>query len=218
MEQSDVGGRTASKVTSAPDAFTVSINGPGVAISREVDQATALTLIATIMGGGPSTTVNPPTFNTTPLQAPLTTETQTRGDSSAIDPRITVGEYIDECEAKQFPAKITAIGNFLELKLGQSSFTREEVKSQFRPAGEAQPGNYSRDFAEAITQRWIAEDPAEKGQYFVTKTGKAAIAAKFDRSTKRSPSPRRRRSTTKDENEVPSANSDARSDLQDLDE
>ncbi|WP_018599393.1 hypothetical protein [Mycobacterium sp. 155] len=187
-----------------PDLFQISVKGTGVELTRTVDQVTALHVIATVLGGGAAApaAAGATTYVPQSTVAAPSVETQRKAGydaaaSEGLDPHTTIGEYIDECGATQFSAKITAIGNFLELRLGQSSFTREEVKSQFRPAGEAQPGNYSRDFNDAITQRWIAEDPNEKGQYFVTKTGKTAIASKFDKSTRRAAPPRRRKTTSK---------------------
>ena len=197
------------------DTFTVSVKGTGVELTRTVDQSTALSVIATVLGGA----------TTYPIAAPFAPATPSVGMHDArgerftgvdgLDPHTTVGEYIDECEAMQFSAKITAIGNFLELRLGQPSFTRDEVKSQFRPAGEAQPANFARDFADAIAQRWIAEDPNTKGQYFVTKTGKAAIANKFDRSSRKSTPVRRRKPAAKSGNGEPIRDADG---LQELDD
>ncbi|WP_100469099.1 hypothetical protein [Mycobacteroides abscessus] len=182
-----------------PDMFTVSVKGTGVELTRTVDQATALNVISTVLGGAVVPARQPTAAH--PVNPVMESHRQTGTIGAEIaeglDPYTTVGEYIDECQAKQFSAKITAIGHFLALRLGQDSFTREEVKSQFRPAGEAQPANFSRDFADAIAQRWIAEDPNEKGQYFVTKTGRAAIAAKFDRSSRKSTPARRRKSVAK---------------------
>jgi hypothetical protein len=199
-----------------PEVFTVSVKGTGVELTRTVDQTTALNVIAAVLGSaaGP-----PPTAVYVPATPPMGVQRHTgRGGGTGVDsldPQTTVGEYIDDCEAKQFSAKITAIGQFLALRLGQSSFTKEEVKSQFRPAGEAQPANFSRDFADAIAQRWIAEDPEAKGQYFVTKTGKAAIAAKFDRSSRRAAPARRRKPAAKSDNGASDGEADGFQELDD---
>ncbi|HEY5853644.1 MAG TPA: hypothetical protein VIW24_06210 [Aldersonia sp.] len=181
----------------APNTFTVSVEGPGVQLARTVDQTTALSVITTLLGGGlPATSSSPGA----PAAAPprhLSGVTKVDGAATDgdIDAGITVGEYLDECEAQKFPAKITAIGHFLQKKLEQTYFTREEVKSQFPQAGEAPPANFSRDFNDAIAQKWIAE-ANEKGQYLVTRTGRNAIAAKFDKTTRRVTPTRRRRSST----------------------
>jgi hypothetical protein len=203
-----------------PDLFTVSVKGTGVELTRTVDQATALSVIGTVLSGGAGAPAASPAYIP---QTPRTPGPGTQRDTTdaaaangaTLDPEMTIGEYIDDCNAQQFPAKITAIGRFLELKLGQSSFTRDEIKSQFRPAGEALPTNFSRDFGEAITQRWIAEVPGESGQYFVPKTGRAAIAAKFDKSMRRA-TPARRKKTTKLDNA--STTSDGTADTQNLDD
>jgi hypothetical protein len=203
-----------------PDLFEVSVKGAGVALTRTVDQPTALSVIAIVLGGGAAPPVPAHVSHASP--APLVNRQRDPGPSTvaggdSLDPNTTIGEYLDECESRQFPAKITAIGNFLELRLGQSSFTRDEIKSQFRPAGETQPANYSRDFNDAITQRWIAEDPNEKGQYFVTKTGKAAIAARFDRSIRRAAPTRRKKPTAKSNNGADSTSAE-NTNLTDLDD
>jgi hypothetical protein len=187
-----------------PDLFTVTVKGTGVELTRTVDQTTALNVIATVLGGtaSPAAAAFIPQGPTTPrVGTQRDTNDGAAANAETIDTDTTIGEYIDDCNAQQFPAKITAIGRFLELKLGQTSFTREEVKSQFRPAGEPLPGNFSRDFNDAITQRWIAEVPGEQGQYFVAKTGRAAIAANFDKSTRRAAPARRRKPTAKSDSE-----------------
>lgn len=188
-----------------PDLFTVSVNGTGVNLTRTVDPATALNVIATVLGGGTAAPPAPVAYAPhTPPAPRASTQRDIPGGSpgtgDALDAHTTVGEYIDECGARQFPAKITAIGHFLQLKLGQSTFTKDEVKSQFRPAGEAAPGNFPRDFNEAISQRWIAEDVHNKGQYFVTTTGKKAIAAQFDKTTRRATASRRKKSSSATDN------------------
>jgi hypothetical protein len=179
----------------ATETFTVSVTGNGVELTRKVDQATALGVIATVLSGGTAPLAVPsapgvpmtPSGTANPRRS-VRDATEHGGD---VEARMSVGEYLDQCEARQNPAKITAIGHYLEAKLGQGSFTRDEVKSQFRPAGEKVPGNYSRDFADAIAQRWIAEDPDAKGRYYVTNPGKTAIAEKFGKPIRRAPTRRK---------------------------
>ncbi|WP_145013792.1 hypothetical protein [Mycobacterium marseillense] len=199
------------------ELFTVAVTGNGVELTRTVDQATALNVIATVLGGAATATSGTYFTSFTPTASRITTPPlrPSGSNSDRIDPDTTVGEYIDDCGAQPFPAKITAIGNFLELKLGQASFTKEEIKSQFRPAGEAQPANFHRDFNSAIAQRWIAEVPNENGQYFVTKTGKAAIAAKFDKSSRRATTSRGRKPIAKSGSDDSTSANDP--DLTDLD-
>lgn len=205
------------------DMFQVKITGTGVELTRTVDQATALSVIATVLGGGaavppaaggPSGAYVPPT----PSGSSVGTHRHTPSDAGAsdgINTQMTIGEFIDECDAKRNPEKITAIGYYLEVRLGQGSFTRDEVKSQFRPAGETLPGNYSRDFNDAIAQRWIAEDPDAKGRYYVSNTGKAAIAEKFSKPIRRAPTRRKKAATKSDNGNSSSSEID---DFQELDD
>ena len=188
-----------------PDEFHVSVTGAGISVTRKVDQLTALNVIATVMGGGavasgssPATAVphNTPSPATT---APTSLQSANTGTQPQLDPRLTVGEYIEACEAQQYPAKITAIGHFLEIQRGAESFGRDEIKAQFRPAGEAPPANFPRDFSDAISRKWIAATHDDKDQYFVTNKGKEAIASKFDRALRKpSSSARRKRPTSKE--------------------
>ena len=198
--------------TMEPESFVVSVKGQGVELTRGVDQATALSVISAVLGGG-APVAQPPAQHAAAYPAGQASPpgAVNSGIVTDIDPDITIGEYIDECEAQKFPEKITAIGNFLQKRLGQEYFTRDEVKSQFPQAGEALPGNFSRDFTDAVSKKWIAET-TEKGHYLVTKTGRSAIEARFDKTTRRSVPTRRRRTAKADAGvEVPAV-------LQDLDE
>jgi hypothetical protein len=186
-------------------AFEVSVKGDGISVVRHVDQDTALSVIATLLGGGSSTFARssppvdrgasrPQTFSV--AQEPQSGVPDER-DGILADPRITVGEFIHACNALRYPAKITAIGYFLQVRNNAQSFTKDQVKAQFRPAGEALPGNFPRDFSDAISKRWLAPSPGDKDQYFVTNTGIAAIGAKFERAAQKA-APRRRTKSKND--------------------
>ena len=57
------------------------------------------------------------------------------------------------------PDKITAIAMWLIDTTGKSSVTKDEVKAEFRNAGEAVPGtNYSRDFNAAISLKFLSPE------------------------------------------------------------
>lgn len=113
------------------------------------------------MGGGPA----PRAAST----APPSSRATHRGSLAP-----TVGEYLDDVEAKRNPGKIVAIGAFLVDHLGKESFTLEEVKAQFQYAGGTPPANFARDFSLAVSNRWIAQAPGSAGNYFVTNTGRKA--------------------------------------------
>lgn len=227
-DMATVEGAAVAKDDTRPDVFEVRVTGAGVELTRPVNQATALSVISIILGGsavvptaptpsGAGSYVPPVPTTTTPVEAQRNTPHPSVPADDSIDTRMTVGEFIDDCGAKRNPEKITAIGYYLEVRLGQGSFTKEEVKSQFRPAGEPVPGNYSRDFSDAITQRWIAEDADTRGRFYVANTGKSAIASKFSeqfgKPIRRANS--RRKKATKPDNGASSAPETG--DYQDLD-
>jgi hypothetical protein len=103
---------------------------------------------------------------------------------------------LDETQARRNPDKITAIGEYLSEHEGQGEFTRDDIKSRFKLAGEAAPANFGRDFAWAVSNGWIAEDHKNPGSFYVTKKGRDSIDARFaaevTKGTRQKPSGRRR--------------------------
>ena len=94
---------------------------------------------------------------------------------------MSLRELLDDVEAKRNPDKILTIGKYLIAFRGQESFTSEQVKAQFRAAGESTPGNLARDFRWAVTNGWIAEDHGAPGEYYVTSNGEEALTAHFSK-------------------------------------
>lgn len=168
--------------------FEISVSGDGISIKRHVDGPTARAITNILMGGGPGYKRD----DAKPDQG--TDDTGFRGESR----RVSLREFLDETQARRNPDKITAIGEYIAEHEEQPEFSRDDVKSRFKQAGEAAPKNYGRDFTWAITNGWIAEDTKNPGAYYVTKKGRDAIDAKFAREVKKAtalkPSGRRRSS------------------------
>jgi hypothetical protein len=146
------------------------------------------------VAGGGRTTTSPDLAQSTPL----------------IDPRLgtptlTVGEFLHEVEASRNPDKITAIAAYLKRHRGVGRFTRDDVRAEFPRAGEKVPGNYTRDFTWAVTNKWIAIDAsAGEGEHYITGSGLAAVDAKFSaevRKASRQKSSRRRTSRKKNDDQ-----------------
>lgn len=171
----------------APNTITykLKLEGGGVTVDREVSEDQARQIVAVVMGGAA-------------LAAPLT-----RSASGIVTPRASgqtgLREFIDQVSAERNPEKILAIGAYLIDKLGQEHFSREDVKAQFKNAGEGVPGNYPRDFKWAVTAGWIAPNPQAEDHFFVTDTGHQALEQQFPdevrEKTRQSKSARRRRQT-----------------------
>jgi hypothetical protein len=178
----------------ADDAITyeLKIEGEGLSLSRRIDESLLSGIMHLLLGG------SPPSLAPTPFPA----HSQTLGSHRrypTADPSVaktSLREYITETGAKRNPDKILVIADFLERFEDLQGFGRDDIKGRFRSAGESPPGNFPRDFAWTVSNGWIAEDPNVKGQYYVTRTGHAAIEGRFTtdvtKTSKLRPSRRRR--------------------------
>jgi len=160
----------------AEETFDLSLSGSGIKLERKVGQAAALQILAIAMGSGGESASAPLALGALTQPQP----THARGGA-----RVSVREYLAEVGAKRNPDKILAIGKYLVEFRGQESFTSNDVKGQFRLAGEALPANYPRDFRWTVTNGWISEDHQAPGQYYVTGTGDEALESKFAKEIKK---------------------------------
>jgi hypothetical protein len=158
----------------APAPYTLSLEGKGITVNRQISEAMALQIVNVVLGG--------------PASLGRGVSTSSRSATSASSLR----EFLDTTKAKGNVEKIVAIGKYVSDQLSQETFTREDVKNRFRTAGERTPANLARDFGLAISAGWIAEDPASRGDYYVTQTGADALVEGFTTKARRGPSQGRR--------------------------
>jgi hypothetical protein len=164
----------------AADSFSVKLTGDGIQLERNIDQATALEILAVVMGRSAGS------------------RTQERGESASATRRSTarsIREYLDEIEAVRNPDKILGIANFLISEHGYKRVTSADIKNAFPSAGETVPANFPRDLRWAVTNGWLGEDPTQRGAYYVTETGRAAIEERFSADVRRGTGQARRRRT-----------------------
>lgn len=105
---------------------------------------------------------------------------------------LTVGEFIEQCEATSNPEKIVAISMFLRNYAGHETISRNDVRAQFQRAGEPIPANFHRDFVKAVSSKWISTTTDGKN-YFITGSGRKAVENKFSTDTRKVASSTRRR-------------------------
>jgi hypothetical protein len=165
-----------------PVAATVTIRGAGVAITREVDDATMSSIIALLFGGRESARTGAQR-----AQNYLNPEGRPLWDAS-----LTLGEFLDEAGARTFSQKICAAGYYREKFEGQDSFDRDYIKAALVAAHESMPANLSRDLVSAASGKLIAAKPGEAGHYFVTTTGRKAVESQFQELPRRKPPKRRK--------------------------
>jgi len=172
-------------------AYNITLSGPGTEITRKVSEAVALAVINVLMDGGG---LIPFAGQATLHAGSSSSGTPTRPPAGPT--RRSLREYMDETQPKRYPEKIVTIAQWLLEESGRDTFTRDELKSHFRLAGEAVPANYSRDFNLAVSSGWIAEDRGT-GAYYVTQRGRDAIAQQFSAEARKAPSVRRPRRRTR---------------------
>lgn len=152
-----------------PEKIHLSLTGAGITVEKDIDQGLAATIIGIVMGGGA-----PPA-----MAAPRADQATATGYRAPITERLSLREYLDDVSAARYPDKIVAIGQYMADHEASDTFTRDDVKSRFKSAGEAQPGNFARDFSVTLKSGWIAEDNADSGNFYVTKKGRDVIAGGF---------------------------------------
>jgi hypothetical protein len=163
------------EIVPEPDVYQIRLTGPGLSMERAVDGETAFQVLGLLLAPGA----------TARGSGTVTGASGTAGVHSPRQPtRIAVGEYVRTRGAKRYPDKILSIGAWLEDHQGADSFTRDEVKAQFRNLGEPPPQNLSRDFQTAVSYGWLSPDSNQSSAYWVTKTGRDAMAAQFAADTK----------------------------------
>jgi hypothetical protein len=186
-DQNDETTRGASK----GETYKLTLTGGGLSVDREVDEATAFQIVATIMGGGAlprATSGGGANVGDLPRSRP-----------SAVG-RLSLREHMDELEPRRNPDKILAIGVYITDAVGMDTFTPEDVKKEFKNAAEPSPANWSRDWNWTLGNGWLARAD-EAGEFYVTQKGREAVANKFSDEVKRGTrqSTRRRRTRKKTE-------------------
>jgi hypothetical protein len=163
----------------------LSLEGDGIAFEREIDEVTALDILAVVMSGG-GTITSP--------QTPTIKHGVPRPQPRTGAGRQSLREYLDEVQPKRNPDKILAIAKYLSNET--ENFTRKQVQERFRDAAEPVPGNYGRDFTWCVRNGWLAPVAGSQDEYYVTKAGNDALAEKFSSEIKKKttvPAGRRRR-------------------------
>jgi hypothetical protein len=151
--------------------YEFSLKGPGITISKNLDAGRAGAIAQIAVGGAIAYVAAPQTSSG--LAA-------TRGGPPATGQPLSLREFLQRVNVSLgIHAKVLAVGRYLRDFEGQSDFTRDDIRTRFRAAGEPQPGNFPRDFQKAIRAGWIAEDPKSPARFYVTRTGDELIDKSF---------------------------------------
>jgi hypothetical protein len=135
------------------EVFELKLDGPGIAVAKEVDRTMALKVIRVLLGGDAGS---------------IATE-------DAQDTPLSLREFLDSVAAKKKVAQIVAISAFLHDVLKQKDVGRDEIKAKFAEAAEPMPANFPRDFAKTLKAGWLAPTHGNKDRFYVTQSGRAAM-------------------------------------------
>jgi hypothetical protein len=181
--------------------YSIRLEGQGLTVDQQVTKEVALTILNLVMGGSaahPGPTVAaaapvppahvPPPAPEADASIPVV---ESHGTSKSV------GEFVDEVEAKRNPDKIVAMGVWLK-GLGEDRFTSDRIKPLFQAAGEPTPANFARDWRWAVTAKWIAQSHDDPKSFYVTASGEKAVKAHFPAETRKATAqPVKRRSRKK---------------------
>lgn len=181
-------GQSAEQPVAQPDAdqFQVIVEGPGFKLDRVVDATTATAITHIVFGVAsiipPATQHSQVTIRRQDDLVDLDTEATAERGPRRKD-KHTLGEYLAEVQPKTATDKITAVGEYFHLNEDKEEFTQADFKKALHDIRDNVPTNIPRDFGLALKSTYIAK---RHGGYYVTKTGRNAIAQGFPRRSKKS--------------------------------
>jgi hypothetical protein len=103
----------------------------------------------------------------------------TNTNVEARGPSLSLREFLNETRAKTNTEKITAIGAYLHQHRDRRVFSARDMSEGFRAAAEPVPGNVNRDLRTTRRFGWIAEDPSEPHNFYVTREGFSMVERRF---------------------------------------
>lgn len=89
---------------------------------------------------------------------------------------VSLREFMNDKKPSTVPQKIATFAYYREHYEKKPKFARADLLPYFGTAKEGEPGNYGRDFANAVKEGWIHEKGADS---YLTSTGMNAVEAGF---------------------------------------
>lgn len=158
--------------------YRVTVEGEGTRIEREIGQEQLLRVLAVILGGAGAPLHHPVGGGVAAEAGSAGTSTPAASPARSRPTDLTVGEFLNGCNAAGNAERIAGIAMYLEEQLGEGSVSKDVLPTWFRKAGYAIPKNLSRDISTAVKKNLIAEEHDQAGQYFVTVTGKQHLRSR----------------------------------------
>ena len=156
--------------------YKLSLEGNGISVCKEVNEEQARRILNILMG--PSSMMHPVEREMQRRTRESSNESATYVASSSPQ-ALSLREYLDDVGAKRNPDKILAMAAYIMEQSAAEDFSADEIKNCFPKAAEKVPANYGRDFRWVISSGWAAESHQDQGRFYITKTGRKALAEKF---------------------------------------
>lgn len=165
----------------------VTVIGPGISITRPVDEAAMSSIVAILFGASPvsSSGGGGGGRRGTSSGADDSGGAQRRTGQTHQWSGHTLGEFLTETGPKTFPQKICATGYYLTDVKGSANFSRDDVKAALRQAREDMPQNFNRDWSVATSSSFIAAEERDADSFYIPKTGRTAVESNFTDLPKR---------------------------------
>lgn len=145
--------------TRVDETVRVRITGRGIDMERDVAVALLPQLVSFLLGAP---------AGTAPGRAPESPASMAGGTE-----RVTsIAEYLREKQPQTSADTLLVLSGYLELIDNKRPFTREDMRRLMRAARLAEPANFPRDFAVAVTKGYIQ---AVAGGFQLTNTGLEAV-------------------------------------------
>jgi hypothetical protein len=169
----------------APTIANVTVEGPGISINRTVSEATMASIIGLLFGTAPTLTQCTDDGADRSHRSEVYRQAINEEQPSIQAEDLTLGEFLDETEAKTFAQKICATGYYLIKIRNVESFSREDIKTSLANAHEDMPGNFPRDWTSAASSNLIAARQDDKDQFYIPRTGRTAVESHFQEPPRR---------------------------------
>lgn len=146
--------------------YKISIDGPGVEISKEVSGDTFATVIAVLFGSGEGARI--PGF----AGAADPTESS---DQRTSRPNLSPAEFLQQTNASTNRERIAAFAWYASEHLEQDGILQDDLPDLFRRAHQSVPKNMRRDVRQAKRDGLVDEHPEDSDQLYVTQTGRETL-------------------------------------------
>ena len=158
----------------AGEPYKITIEGPGISVTREVEEKTAFSILSIALGNKSGSGL---TEQEASISETNTGDEKSTPSSETTTNDVSIGEFMADLKIGNNVERIAAVALYLKDVQGSNRMKKDEVTDWFQKAGLVAPKNLPRDIQSAVKKRLIAEDNNDSERYFVTQTGERTLRA-----------------------------------------